>query len=131
MIEPLKIQVRFRDCDSLGHVNNAVYLSFLEQARIHYFEPFLGKDFSYATDGFLLARNEIDYKLPILLNDEVQVELWVSRIGNRSFDLRYKIFNREKVFSEAKSILVAFNTQKNKAIEIHPKVRKALEAMLR
>ena len=131
MMEPLKIQIRFRDLDSLGHVNNAVYLSYLEVARMHFLEPYLGKEFSYATDGFLLARNEIDYKLPILITDEVYIDLWTSRIGGRSFDFSYKIFNGEKVWSEAKSVMVSFNTKLGKASEINPEVMKALKALER
>jgi acyl-CoA thioester hydrolase len=131
MIGPLKLQIRFRDMDSLGHVNNAVYLSYLEVARMHFLEPYLGNDFAYATEGFLLARNEIDYKLPLKITDEAYVDLWTSRIGRRSFDFSYKIFNGDKVWCEAKSVLVSFNTILEKATEIHPNVMKAIKALER
>jgi acyl-CoA thioester hydrolase len=65
------IQVRFRDLDALGHVNNAVYLTYLEVARAAYFsrlEPdWVGKG------HFILARAEVDFLRPILLEDPVEV----------------------------------------------------------
>ena len=47
MEQPIKIQVRFSDLDTLGHVNNAVYLSYFEMARIAYFTPLLGENWDW------------------------------------------------------------------------------------
>ena len=65
MISPAQIQIRFADIDVMGHVNNAVYLSYFEMARVHYFKQILGEEWDWNSDGILLARNEIDYLSPI------------------------------------------------------------------
>ena len=129
--DPIKLQIRFRDLDALGHVNNAVYLSYLELCRVHYFNVLVGRDFDYNADGFLLARNEIDYRRPLLLNDEVCCKMWCEKIGNKSFVLAYEIFNDKAVFVEAKSVMVAYNSNKHETQEINPKLRKGLELLMR
>jgi acyl-CoA thioester hydrolase len=67
MIKPAKIQVRFSDIDVMGHVNNAVYLSYFEMTRVHYFRELLGLEWDWKSHGILLVRNEIDYIKPILI----------------------------------------------------------------
>lgn len=129
--KPYRIEVRFRDMDKMGHVNNAVYFSYLEMARVHYMNEMVGRDFDYFEDGFLLARNEIDYRLPMVLGDEAQCEMWVEKIGNTSFLLGYKIFNDKKLFAEAKSVMVSYNSNKMSKQPIIPKLRQALEKLMR
>jgi acyl-CoA thioester hydrolase len=58
MIQPAKIQVRFADIDVMGHVNNAVYLSYFEMTRVHYFQELLGLTWDWKAHGVLLVRNE-------------------------------------------------------------------------
>ena len=66
----VRVDVRFRDLDPLGHVNNAVFLSYMELARIRYFQR-ISPD--WLEEGhFVVARMEVDYLRPILLGDEVQ-----------------------------------------------------------
>ncbi len=67
----VRVEVRFRDLDPLGHVNNAVHLSYMELARIRYFQR-ISPD--WLEEGhFVVARMEVDYLRPILLGDEVFV----------------------------------------------------------
>ena len=76
--------VRFRDLDSLGHMNNAVYATFLEQARIAFLAP-LG---AHVT-GMILARLEIDFRAQVSFGDTVEIEVVTGRIGTKSFELAY------------------------------------------
>ena len=113
------IDVRFSDLDSLGHVNNAVFISYLEHARFKWWMAMLnGRDFK--EDGFLIARVEMDYRKPILLGDTVRVDLRVTQIGNTSFALSYKVVRDpgEVVLSEAQTVQVSmdFQTQRPRAI---------------
>ena len=113
------IDVRFSDLDSLGHVNNAVFISYLEHARYKWWASMLnGRDFK--EDGFLIARVEMDYRKPILLGDTVRVDLRVTQIGNTSFALSYKVVRDpgEVVLSEAQTVQVSmdFQTQRPRAI---------------
>ena len=65
-IEPAIIQVRYADVDSMGHVNNAVYLSYFENARLHYFKHMLGSNWDWKRDGIILLKNEVQYIKSIL-----------------------------------------------------------------
>jgi acyl-CoA thioester hydrolase len=85
------IQIRFNDMDMAGHAHNAVYLSWLEQARMELLGTFIDKEHDWKAQGLILARNEVDYRLPVHLNDSIAVECWCSAIGNKSFDLRYEV----------------------------------------
>src|SRR3954464_10997781 len=88
------IQIRFVDIDRMGHVNNAVYLSYLETARLHYFKE-LGGVIDWYKEGVILGRVEINYKVPITLLDNLHVKTWCTRIGNKSFDLSYSILKKD------------------------------------
>jgi acyl-CoA thioester hydrolase len=78
--------VRFRDVDALGHVNNAVYLTYLEQARVAFLSP---HDIDYTQ--MILARCEIDFRAQVSISELVEIALWPSRIGNKSFELAYEM----------------------------------------
>ena len=67
------VQIRFKDIDKLGHVNNANHLTYFELARMKYFEDVIGDQIDWKKQGVILARIEINYKLPILLEDKISV----------------------------------------------------------
>ena len=109
------IEVRFSDLDAMGHVNNAVVVSFMEQARYQWWRTYLGGR-KFQEEGFLIARVEVDYRQPILLGDDVRVELACGRVGNSSFELCYRLTQGlgGPVFAEGKSVQVMldFATQR-------------------
>ena len=106
------IQIRFVDIDQFGHVNNAIYLSYLEVARMTYFDSIVG-NIDWINEGIILAKAEVDYKMPILLKDEIKIKMWCSRIGSKSFDLSYSIVKIEQgnaiEVAAAKTVMVCFN----------------------
>lgn len=116
-----QIQIRFVDLDQFGHVNNAIYLSYLEIARLPYFDEIIG-EIDWLNEGIILAKAEIDYLIPILLKDHIEVKTWCSRIGSKSFDLSYHIVKLEKetetIVAKAKTVMVCFNYSKQQSIEI-------------
>ena len=94
----IPIQIRWRDLDALGHVNNAVYLTFFELARLAYVRALLGADAPrdprtlLPTDfQFILAEVTCHYRSPATLRDELAVTIWVSRVGRKSFVFEYRI----------------------------------------
>ena len=115
--------VRFRDLDSLGHMNNAVYATFLEQARIAFLAP-LG---AHVT-GMILARLEIDFRAQVSFGDTVEIEVVTGRIGTKSFELAYTMRVGETVVAEAKSVLVAYDYQSERSIEIPDEWKERLAA---
>jgi len=96
--------VRFRDVDTLGHVNNAVYLTYLEQARVAFLSP---RDANYT--AMILARCEIDFRDQVSVGEVVAVSLWPTRIGNKSFELGYEMKVGDRLVAEARTVLVAFD----------------------
>ncbi len=123
MIKPAEIQVRFRDCDLMGHVNNAVYLSYFEQARMHYFEQLIGADWDYKKDGILLVKNEVTYLKPVLLHDIPKITIHLIELGNKSVTLGYSLYVEEELRSTGKSKLVCFDFTTQKTVEVFPKMR--------
>jgi len=87
-----EIKVNWGDMDALGHVNHSVYAKWMETVRMMYFSEIgMMNLYDDLNIGPILARIEIDYELPIVFPDVVTVSTSVSRIGNSSFDMRYKI----------------------------------------
>lgn len=122
------IEVRFRDLDALGHVNNAVLVTFLEHARWQWWHAYLGAR-PFAEEGFLIARIEVDYRRPILIEDHPVVEILVSRLGNTSFDLVYRVLSRRDgaVLAEAKTVQVMMDAGFAKPAAIRAETRAWME----
>jgi acyl-CoA thioester hydrolase len=130
MINPFKVQIRFADIDVMGHVNNAVYLSYFEMARVHYFKQILGENWDWQKDGVLLVRNEVDYLVPIFLHDTPEIKINVEHIGSKSFTLNYEINVGNKLATRGKSILVCFNNLEQRTQEIPEKMKIKLSEFL-
>jgi acyl-CoA thioester hydrolase len=107
--------VRYGDMDTLGHVNNAKYLTYLEQARIGYMRDLKLWDGSVGEVGAIVAKISIDYKLPLTMDDGV-VDIWTrcSRLGNKSFDLEQLITRNDgAVAASATTVVVVYDYQAN------------------
>jgi acyl-CoA thioester hydrolase len=116
------IAIRFADIDVMGHVNNAVYLSYFEQARVHFFEEHLQQHWDWRKAGVVIARHEIDYLAPLYLNDKAFVETWISRMGTKSYDMSYRIVKAstsgEQLICKGSTVLVAFDHNTGKSQQI-------------
>jgi acyl-CoA thioester hydrolase len=115
--------VRFRDLDSLGHVNNAVFLTYLEEARIAYLVP-LGAEAS----DMILARVEIDFRAPLRMGDELEIGVRPARVGTKSFDLEYEVHSGGTLAAEAKTVLVSYDYATRRPVELPESWREALAA---
>ena len=114
-------RVRFRDCDSLGHVNNAVYLTYLEEARVD-----LRNEFGFDWTQMILARCEIDFRDQVSVGEVVEVTVWPTRVGNKSFDLAYELKVGNRLVAEAKTVLVAFDYERGESVPLRDDWRKLL-----
>lgn len=125
------IEVRFRDLDALGHVNNAVMVSFLEQARFQWWRGYLaGRPFD--EEGFLIARIEVDYRQPVLLDDQVRVEVRCTRLGTSSFDAAYRVFRAQDgaLLAEAKTVQVMLDFASNRPTPLSEGARAWLQGQM-
>jgi acyl-CoA thioester hydrolase len=112
-------RVRFRDCDAMGHVNNAVYSTYLEEARI----GVLG-----GLGAFILARVEIDFRAELRAGEDVEIRTRCPRVGTKSFDLEHVISANGRVVAEAKSVLVSYDYARGESVPIPDELRKRLFA---
>ncbi len=115
-------EVRYVDVDAFGHVNNANYLTYFEQARVRYFEDVMGWKYDWSEQGIILARAEINYQIPVLFKDNIFILTRCSRIGTKSFDLEYNVVKvvdgKDILLADGKTVMVAFDYQINQSILI-------------
>ncbi len=123
----IPLQIRFSDIDALGHVNNAVYLNFLELARVSFWKSLfvMKNDIDFP---FILARAEIDFRHPLHLSDSANISVRTGRIGNASWDFQYIIRseNENLVIMEAKTVQVYFDYSVRKSVMIPEAMRSVL-----
>ena len=115
------IEVRYGDLDPQGHVNNARYLTFIEQARIAYVRHLgLWDGGSFTNIGIILAEAKLTFKAPILWGQPIQVGVRVTRLGNKSFDFIYNIEDSEShhELATGSTVQVAYNYHTSQTITI-------------
>jgi len=128
-----KQAVRFRDLDAMGHVNNATYFTYMEDAR----KDFCSYLFHYSSPEdypFILAGISCDFNQPVRLEDKVlAVDLWSSHLGRKSFTFNYEIYRPENpswIFATGKSVQVFYDYQSNKTIEIPDSFKEKMKNFL-
>jgi acyl-CoA thioester hydrolase len=121
-------RVRFRDLDPMGHVNNAVFLTYLEQARVAFFAE-MGAATGLEDMNMIVARVEIDFKAPVRLGQEVEVSVRASRFGTKSFDLEYDLRVEGEVVAVAKSVQVAYDYKRREPVPVPAEWREKLSAV--
>jgi acyl-CoA thioester hydrolase len=103
------VEVAFRDLDAMGHVNNAVYLSYLENARIKYLVGLLELN-GLGNMPLIMAEAQISYKAPAFFGEQLTVGTGVSRFGVKSFDMLYRITGGDgRLVVLAKTVQVAYD----------------------
>ena len=131
----LRITVRFSDCDPLGHVNNAVYSTYLEQARIDLWRKQAGYELRRAAsgrhprgEGFILARTEIDFRSQAHDGDELEVRLSLEAFGRTSAKYRYEIVDvgTGRLVAEAKSVQVWYDYDAGKPVPLSDETKAKL-----
>ena len=115
----IREHVRFRDCDAMGHVNNAVYSTYLEQARI----AILG-----GLEPFILARVEIDFRAELRAGEEVEVRSRCSHVGTKSFTLDHELWAGDRLVADAKSVLVGYDYEAGASVPLTENQRRRLAA---
>ena len=127
-----KVFVRWADLDAFGHVNNAVYLTYSELARVEWG----GKQFAPKDPGSVLvemtvAHSEVDYLIPITkFGVDYDVNLWVENIGNTSFTVAYEVVKDGVVFANMKTVQVMIDIKMMKPRPINEVERAFLNQYL-
>ena len=124
----LNIDVRFRDLDALGHVNNAVYFTYFEEGRKSLFQKIFGNTDPYEF-RFILAHICCDYLIPAKLHDRLTLHVTIGEIGNKSFKLSYELSDRideTKIFAKGESVQVCFDYKRNRSIPVSDSLKNKL-----
>ena len=118
----LRQQVRFRDCDPLGHVNNAVYLTYLENSRFALWK-------AQGVEGVILARAEVDYRSQSRYGDELEVRVRLEGFGRSSFRYAYEIVDLPtgRLVVAAKTVQVHFDYVKQVPMPLSEDTRLKLQ----
>lgn len=115
------IEVRYGDLDPQGHVNNAKFMTYMEQGRVQYIRHLgLWDGKSFLKLGFILAEARITFISPILFAQQVQVGVRVSRLGNKSLDMVYRLEDAltGEELATGSSVQVAYDYQSGKTIPL-------------
>ncbi len=124
----IEIPVRFRDLDGMQHVNNAVYFTYMEQARSEWYRKLMGIT-SVGEFDFILARAECDFQAPIGFGEIVVVRTRLTKIGDSSFRFKYELRSKatDTLFATGESVQVCYDYKRGKPIPIPPRFRMKLE----
>lgn len=123
------IDVRFRDLDAMGHVNNAVFFTYFEQGRFAFFNN-ASPGGKFQGFHFILARISCDYLRPVTIDDCLAIEIRVGQIGRKSFTFTYSIVDRQDagiVFATGESVQVCFDYRKNATMPVSEALKVLLQ----
>jgi acyl-CoA thioester hydrolase len=119
-------EVRFRDLDALGHVNNAVYASYLESTRIAYYQQLTGLPLSSL--DIILGELTLRYRAPAFFGDRLAIGARITSMGTKSFVMEHAIgrASDEALIATGRSVLVAYDFKLGKSVAVPEVVRRLL-----
>ncbi|MCB0795079.1 MAG: acyl-CoA thioesterase [Flavobacteriales bacterium] len=124
------VEIRFSDIDIAGHVHNSKYLDYFENGRMAYLAQFVPADHDWLKESMLVVRNELEYHRSVRLNERIFVDTWCSRLGNTSFDLRYRVImlegDKELLCTSGRSTMVCVRLDTRKTIPIPSAWRRSM-----
>lgn len=124
------IQLRFVDMDAFGHINNANYLTYLEEARIKYLDDIIHWDYGWSKNAIIMARTEIDFKMPALYKDIVKIYTRCTKLGTKSFTLEYKMIKIENgeeiILAMALTVVVMYNYEIKSSVNVPEEWKEAI-----
>ena len=123
------VKIRFRDLDAFGHVNNAVYFTFMELARVDYFRQIgVLKSGAFPSPFFIVAEATCEFKAPIDMDTALVIQTRVSRLGNSSFDMEYRFVDESggAVLATGRTVQVTFDYAAGRSVPLPAEWRAAI-----
>lgn len=124
-----RIMVRWRDLDAFNHVNNATYLTYLEEARLQWLRHVPGPWFDERSMP-VMAASEINYRRPIEWPGQLDIELYCSRVGNSSLTVAHRIVDADdgsRLYSDGHVVMVWMDPSTGKSVALPACLREAIE----
>jgi len=114
------IQIRFNDIDVLGHVNNAVQITYLDFGKVKYFEALKNQVIDWSGSELVMVNVNVDFFEPIFISNHIVVKTKVYEIGNKSIKLiqMIKDYETNRVKSVCRSVMCGFDPKTNKSLLI-------------
>lgn len=127
LVARVTLGVRWGDMDSFNHVNNAVYLRYLEEARVQWLAGIAGISL---TDRIapVLAASHVNYRKPIEWPHEIVVELFIEKLGNSSLTMGHRMLAAEDstvLYSDGSVVMVWIDTHTGNSVPLPEAVRNA------
>ena len=122
-----EIHPRFKDTDALGHINNASFITWIEEARTPLFRIF-NPELSIKDWNLILARVEMDFLAQCYYGKKVVIKSFIEKIGTSSLIICHDLFQDEVKIARGKSIMVHFDYNTNKSIPIPEDIKESLKA---
>ena len=125
----MSVPVVWGEMDAFGHVNNTIYLRYFESVRILYFEKMGLTDLSRPKQGPILANASCRFLFPVTYPDTLLAEAGVSRVGNSSFLMVYRLTSQghHKLAAEGETLVVWYDYERCRSAPIPPHAREAIE----
>lgn len=123
------VEVRFHDLDALGHVNNVVYLTYMESARIAWWMHTTGRS-ELGQLAMILARTEVDYRSPVSFGETVEVGVRCASLRRSSFVLEFELVERRsrRLVAQARKVLVHYDYAAGRSLPLTPELRRKILA---
>jgi acyl-CoA thioester hydrolase len=132
------IEVRFRDTDAMGHVNNAVYLTFFEVARAGYYRAVTGRVFETLAEtqqSMIMAHSRVEYRAPVFFGETIVVAVRTAWVGRSSFSIEYRLVAADdsprgagRMLADGESIQVMYDYAAGRPMRLPTAMVRALEA---
>ena len=124
------VEIRYADLDPQGHVNNAAFLTYFEQARVKYLIHLglFSNDLSYLDVGIILADARVAFLVPVLWEMQLRVGARIARVGNKSIMMEYELINQTTMtqLATGATVLVAFDYRAKQSIPVPDTWRKKI-----
>jgi acyl-CoA thioester hydrolase len=123
-----RLRVRFSECDGLGHVNNGMYFTYMEDARTEIFELF-NPSLNLPSWNLIVASARCDFLAQVTFAEWLTVHTWISRVGNSSFVLEHAIRNEQGEYvARGQATLIQYDYASKSTVQLSAPVREALSA---
>ena len=124
----ISVEVPYGDIDAMRHLNNVVYLRYLEWARQKYWLAMRGS-LDFLDIDFVVARCAIDYRSSSHMGDVLEIEIHVSRMGNSSFDFSYRVTGPDgRLVAEATTTQVCYDWRARRKVALSEERRREIAA---
>lgn len=126
---PIEIQLRWSDQDLLAHVNNATIMTLVEEARIRAITELRQQSEWNGSLDMVLRTATTQFLRPVMYEDSVTINVWISRIGNTSFVLQHELLQDGEICVTVEAVVVLFDAEKQVSRQIPDTLRAVLESV--